>query len=88
MPENGGIMTPKDILGLIVRLSGLLLAAFGIYSIVFAVGYFLGQINMGHSTSLAYFVFGLLYLIGGIAILKKAESIENFCYPSKNKDMQ
>jgi hypothetical protein len=78
-------MTPKDILGLIVRLSGLFLLACGIYSEFYAAMEINGFLPSSHYPARIHFYWGVFYVIAGLTMVRKAECIENFCYKQSKK---
>jgi hypothetical protein len=78
-------MSAKDILGLIVRLCGLVLIADGFYSILFAAVQALTAGLPTRTSNPAFAIFGVIFSILGFIVVRKADRIENFCYKSDKK---
>lgn len=78
-------MTAKDIVGIVVRVVGLFLLAMGIYSLIVIAIRWLGFRFDTNSSVPTYFIFGIVYSMAGFVIVRNAEWIERFCYPSKSR---
>ncbi len=76
-------MTAKDVLGLIVRLFGLLLMVCGIYGEIYALMELAGYKSEARYTTTVHVVYGLILLVLGYVVIKAAPAIENFCYKTK-----
>jgi hypothetical protein len=78
-------MTAKDLLGVIVRIFGLILIVWGGYSLIFAGLESTGLIPAGHQPITILLSGGVLYVASGVLIVRKAQAIENFCYRQNKK---
>jgi|HubBroStandDraft_5_1064220.scaffolds.fasta_scaffold2177671_1 hypothetical protein len=74
-------MTPGDILGLFIRIFGLLVAVYGIYNMLFAASAALDLVMAAHSPAGLYMLFGAIYVILGVVVLRAADKIVAFAYP-------
>ena len=77
-------MTPKAILGIIIRFCGLILILYSAFTCMYAVMRALEIFGLtdsvkGHFSKIDV-TFCIIYLLSGIIIVRKADKIENFCY--------
>jgi hypothetical protein len=80
------LMTEKDFFGVVVR-------AFGLWSIVLGVSAIHGIVQIFGIRTMSYFdwqpavAFATLYFIAGFALLRKASAVVAFAYPSAKPEI-
>ena len=76
--ETGGIMTAKDLFGVIIRIVGLFITVLG-------VAYFLGGVFGTHPpddpTGSQHISYGIVCLIAGLYLLRGAPLLMRYSYP-------
>jgi hypothetical protein len=73
----------RAIFGVIVRTSGLLVALYGFYSLVYALGYALEVVtSTRYSGGFAFALFGAVFFAVGVALIK-GEWLVRFAYDRK-----
>lgn len=75
-------MKTKDIFGLIVRTLGLAAFAYAFWYLYSAIFMWLHSENMGSFTSRDYIAAGLMCALAGCFLLRKADWVANFAYPT------
>ena len=80
-------MKPRDIFGVIVRAVGLCCIGYGLpYATSFL--YALGRRNtVNGDAGMDFFVFAVLYAAVGLILMRQAERVVEFAYPSESKEM-
>jgi hypothetical protein len=76
-------LKPEDVLGLFIRVFGLMIAAYAFYSEFFAAIEVAGFTPSAHETASTHALFGVLYLLIGVVIVKAADYIVKFSYGTK-----
>jgi hypothetical protein len=79
-------MSAKTVLGLIVRIFGLMLAALGIYSAFYTLVHLLGFLKSAQYTTAEHCLFGTAYFVGSLMTLRNADRIAEFAYSFDKKN--
>lgn len=74
-------MTPRDCFGVVVRTVGLLTLLFGFYDLLCSV-YILLTPGRHHNAAFpVYSVYGLIFIVVSLFLLRGAPRLVQFCYP-------
>jgi hypothetical protein len=78
-------LKPQDALGLLIRVFGLLIAAYALYDELFAAIEAAGFLPNARDPASRHGLFGILYFLIGVVIVRTADHIVNFAYKSPKR---
>jgi len=75
-------MSPRDIFGLFIRVVGLCAVILGAHYVMSAAEVGFSPPDIPHSSVASYLIYGLVYVVIGMFMLRKADAVTSYSYPS------
>jgi hypothetical protein len=80
-------VSPKDVLGVLIRAFGLLVAVYGIYEIFFSIVETMGLTSTAQFPPSRHAMFGTIYWVFGLIIVRTADLVSTVAY-GRRRDLR